>query len=139
MSTGEAWKSRSAGGIDTFNTSASLRRMIVRDEINCTLFGTTGLPTVGTWVRGDEFRGTDFIARHNGTAWVIVDGAPVIVDDMGDAHYNAATCRELIVFAKTRSEEHTSELQSLMRISYAVFCLNITTGHMTKSHADGKN
>src|SRR3546814_9920058 len=26
--------------------------------------------------------------------------------------------------ALTRSEEHTSELQSLMRISYAVFCLN---------------
>src|SRR3546814_7774422 len=25
--------------------------------------------------------------------------------------------------ASTRSEEHTSELQSLMRISYAVFCL----------------
>src|SRR3546814_8044802 len=30
-----------------------------------------------------------------------------------------------MVFQKpTRSEEHTSELQSLMRISYAVFCLN---------------
>src|SRR3546814_10714823 len=26
-------------------------------------------------------------------------------------------------FLKFRSEEHTSELQSLMRISYAVFCL----------------
>src|SRR3546814_9278462 len=26
-------------------------------------------------------------------------------------------------FCLTRSEEHTSELQSLMRISYAVFCL----------------
>src|SRR3546814_7571289 len=26
--------------------------------------------------------------------------------------------------SKRRSEEHTSELQSLMRISYAVFCLN---------------
>src|SRR3546814_964475 len=26
-------------------------------------------------------------------------------------------------FAEIRSEEHTSELQSLMRISYAVFCL----------------
>src|SRR3546814_5077040 len=25
--------------------------------------------------------------------------------------------------SQTRSEEHTSELQSLMRISYAVFCL----------------
>src|SRR3546814_4935024 len=28
-----------------------------------------------------------------------------------------------------RSEEHTSELQSLMRISYAVFCLTKNTGH----------
>src|SRR3546814_2379143 len=27
------------------------------------------------------------------------------------------------VFELARSEEHTSELQSLMRISYAVFCL----------------
>src|SRR3546814_6916555 len=27
------------------------------------------------------------------------------------------------VVAASRSEEHTSELQSLMRISYAVFCL----------------
>src|SRR3546814_4785268 len=29
----------------------------------------------------------------------------------------------LAVQLRTRSEEHTSELQSLMRISYAVFCL----------------
>src|SRR3546814_3236786 len=29
-----------------------------------------------------------------------------------------------ILFPYARSEEHTSELQSLMRISYAVFCLN---------------
>src|SRR3546814_6612563 len=28
-----------------------------------------------------------------------------------------------IALDRTRSEEHTSELQSLMRISYAVFCL----------------
>src|SRR3546814_4627006 len=27
------------------------------------------------------------------------------------------------IFDRERSEEHTSELQSLMRISYAVFCL----------------
>src|SRR3546814_620629 len=37
--------------------------------------------------------------------------------------------------APARSEEHTSELQSLMRISYAVFCLtkknNITLKHKT--------
>src|SRR3546814_2156913 len=32
-------------------------------------------------------------------------------------------------FGLTRSEEHTSELQSLMRISYAVFCLKKKTLH----------
>src|SRR3546814_4906064 len=35
----------------------------------------------------------------------------------GDRVHRAVGCRG------TRSEEHTSELQSLMRISYAVFCL----------------
>src|SRR3546814_10187044 len=34
-------------------------------------------------------------------------------------------------FDSLRSEEHTSELQSLMRISYAVFCLKKKTKHMT--------
>src|SRR3546814_1539484 len=33
-----------------------------------------------------------------------------------------------------RSEEHTSELQSLMRISYAVFCLKKKTQHVRKKH-----
>src|SRR3546814_3653321 len=32
-------------------------------------------------------------------------------------------CLESPPLESTRSEEHTSELQSLMRISYAVFCL----------------
>src|SRR3546814_9549867 len=32
-----------------------------------------------------------------------------------------------------RSEEHTSELQSLMRISYAVFCLKKKTRHLLVS------
>src|SRR3546814_4644949 len=34
----------------------------------------------------------------------------------------------------TRSEEHTSELQSLMRISYAAFCLNKSTIHTPTSN-----
>src|SRR3546814_6835220 len=33
--------------------------------------------------------------------------------------------------ARMRSEEHTSELQSLMRISYAVFCLKKKINHIT--------
>src|SRR3546814_3361280 len=39
---------------------------------------------------------------------------------------------------RVRSEEHTSELQSLMRISYAVFCLKkkkITNNHNRKTHS----
>src|SRR3546814_6997771 len=34
--------------------------------------------------------------------------------------------RRSLGWVKNRSEEHTSELQSLMRISYAVFCLKKT-------------
>src|SRR3546814_9848915 len=36
---------------------------------------------------------------------------------------SSAAPLELSAMLKIRSEEHTSELQSLMRISYAVFCL----------------
>src|SRR3546814_3229656 len=51
----------------------------------------------------------------------------------------------LLIFERgrveSRSEEHTSELQSLMRISYAVFCLKkkITTLICTKLHKTQKN
>src|SRR3546814_3132415 len=37
--------------------------------------------------------------------------------------------------AKGRSEEHTSELQSLMRISYAVFCLKKKTNKNTHKNS----
>src|SRR3546814_1377794 len=36
--------------------------------------------------------------------------------------------------AYLRSEEHTSELQSLMRISYAVFCLKKKKNSYTQQH-----
>src|SRR3546814_2262142 len=36
---------------------------------------------------------------------------------------------------RSRSEEHTSELQSLMRISYAVFCLKTQTKKKTRTHS----
>src|SRR3546814_1315308 len=35
-----------------------------------------------------------------------------------------------------RSEEHTSELQSLMRISYAVFCLKKKKNNSQQKHSD---
>src|SRR3546814_4471586 len=39
-------------------------------------------------------------------------------------------CEFQLFWCKFRSEEHTSELQSLMRISYAVFCLNKNTNNI---------
>src|SRR3546814_6542319 len=44
-------------------------------------------------------------------------GGKVIRDGMGQSQITNAA-------GAARSEEHTSEIQSLMRISYAVFCLN---------------
>src|SRR3546814_3624770 len=47
-------------------------------------------------------------------------------DDQGDpTHHHGAPAHGLVmgVARLRRSEEHTSELQSLMRSSYAVFCL----------------
>src|SRR3546814_8597283 len=48
----------------------------------------------------------------------------------GPAH-GVAACPEA-----PRSEEHTSELQSLMRISYAVFCLKKTTTHSYTTYTE---
>src|SRR3546814_7928030 len=45
-----------------------------------------------------------------------------LADEHEDRHY-------LLVDGIDRSEEHTSELQSLMRISYAVFCLQKKNTH----------
>src|SRR3546814_6757865 len=54
--------------------------------------------------------------RHGGLGGVIAEAARL----------SMTASRRLQLAAEstgTRSEEHTSELQSLMRISYAVFCL----------------
>src|SRR3546814_3567721 len=51
--------------------------------------------------------------RHDETGAILV---PAVHQDI----------RRQVIENGTRSEEHTSELQSLMRISYAVFCLKKT-------------
>src|SRR3546814_3466320 len=58
---------------------------------------------------------------------------PAITADVGgaievDVHVDEAREQNLVAEVDMfRSEEHTSELQSLMRISYAVFCLKKKT------------
>src|SRR3546814_6605085 len=48
---------------------------------------------------------------------------PQFGGDMSGVFLQKIHCRDPILLGQQRSEEHTSELQSLMRISYAVFCL----------------
>src|SRR3546814_7939585 len=58
-------------------------------------------------------RGTAFVARDLDNLGIDGD-AIALPGDLAEPQRTAADLR---------SEEHTSELQSLMRISYAVFCL----------------
>src|SRR3546814_10822191 len=44
----------------------------------------------------------------------------------------------LLAIARERSEEHTSELQSLMRTSYAVFCLKKKKQYYTSLASDNQ-
>src|SRR3546814_5610557 len=55
-----------------------------------------------------------FLASEE-SSWISGDTLPL----------NGGAAAKLVLpdLSKMRSEEHTSELQSLMRISYAVFCL----------------
>src|SRR3546814_3498138 len=77
-----------------------------------------------------KVRGAAFRKRHaarvrrltgNGTAGQQCDGGN------GGSGFDFVHDRVLVMgsgrYRTCRSEEHTSELQSLMRISYAVFCL----------------
>src|SRR3546814_6198445 len=53
------------------------------------------------------------------------DHKPALIPSNSPRLTRKASCLNWL--ADPRSEEHTSELQSLMRISYAVFCLKNTT------------
>src|SRR3546814_6604404 len=48
---------------------------------------------------------------------------PLLVDKCNKSSATSVPGSTGISFCAARSEEHTSELQSLMRTSYAVFCL----------------
>src|SRR3546814_1860202 len=80
---------------------AEFRQLLGEAGIDCVAQGELGVGDV-------EETGLSFVenallkARHA----ALVTGLPALADDSG-----------------LRSEEHTSELQSLMRNSYAVFCL----------------
>src|SRR3546814_9098491 len=69
------------------------------------------------------------VQRGIGIAADLVEAVVVGLGKAGDAHALSANA------SGQRSEEHTSELQSLMRISYAVFCLKTNNNNIISSHS----
>src|SRR3546814_10288676 len=92
------------------NLDPKFRRMLALVRVACEAIGVHSRQI--TIKSADEIEIEDFgvsVTRKNGD----VNGAPAKVWVVTERYK---------VFA-LRSEEHTSELQSLMRISYHVFCL----------------
>src|SRR3546814_3177434 len=77
------------------------------------------------WLKSNGRIGIAGVDTRALTRRIRMNGAPngVIAHDAKGAFDIDA----LLARARARSEEHTSELQSLMRISYAVFCLKKKT------------
>src|SRR3546814_9206433 len=93
---------------------------ILREMARVARFGIVSFPNFGYWPH----------------IWSILRGRMPVTGEMPYQWYdtpNIHLCtlkdfqRLAVSLDLRRSEEHTSELQSLMRISYAVFCLKKKT------------
>src|SRR3546814_4118293 len=95
-------------GADTF--LAQQRAIMARIDSRPRL-GEIAVPTLLIWGEQD---GITSRAHHDEIARAIPGARLEVIAGAGHLP---------MIEAPERSEEHTSELQSLMRISYAVFCL----------------
>src|SRR3546814_2309225 len=95
-----------------------------RDGCISSISSRSMLLIIGIDLRLDVARHLRFIGKLHGFEEVRID--------VGEIHLAEVEAREFVdretgalsfLGLPPRSEEHTSELQSLMRISYAVFCL----------------
>src|SRR3546814_7598037 len=106
----------------------SLIELVATLSVLATLLAIA-LPSFTTLLQGSRASGTYHLLTTSLAAArlrAVKDNAPVTVCPSADGR----TCRSDEVW---RSEEHTSELQSLMRISYAVFCLKKKKTNTTKT------
>src|SRR3546814_8232774 len=95
-----------------------LRRQFRADRPHCGRRddATIDLPPVISWQIEVEARER----RHRAAGAKQLEPRPVDVCGNGEIGHDFTNA---VMHSHIRSEEHTSELQSLMRISYAVFCL----------------
>src|SRR3546814_8402020 len=84
---------------------------------------------VGVWIFRPPFLVFDLLINLvPADPFAIVPKGSVVIGKFHHGHTLAAIGEQLL----SRSEEHTSELQSLMRISYAVFCLKKKKNNTTQ-------
>src|SRR3546814_3001732 len=82
----------------------------------------------GTRIVDDS--GEPIVLRGMGLGgWMLQEGYMLQLGEIGQQHRIRARLVELV-----RSEEHTSELQSLMRNSYAAFCLRTQKDNLESTH-----
>src|SRR3546814_9894640 len=93
---------------DAVDADAAVAKCLLRDPVD-------DFAVVGLLILAERF---PLALRLAGAAHIDRDGDVAVC---GDVRIGTADRAD---DAAGRSEEHTSELQSLMRISYAVFCLH---------------
>src|SRR3546814_6090057 len=100
----------------TLMTAAEAAVRVMEKEGVSAAFGVPGAAINPLYAAMKKRRSIDHVlARHVEAASHMAEG------------YTRALPGNIGICIGTRSEEHTSELQSLMRISYAVFCLKKKT------------
>src|SRR3546814_4704035 len=100
---------------------------ISTDEVYGDLEGPEDLFTETTpYAPSSPYSASKASSDHLVRAWRRTYGFPTLItncsNNYGPYHFPEKLI-PLVILNALRSEEHTSELQSLMRISYAVFCL----------------
>src|SRR3546814_4287629 len=99
---------------------------------------TWALPICLTGAKRREFGRRPPVRGRRGNKHAVPASRPTQPPAFKAASGNSTQKTQFQANRNCRSEEHTSELQSLMRISYAVFCLKkknkqqITTPHTTQ-------
>src|SRR3546814_10048517 len=87
-----------------------------------TLFRSVAGDGTAWWIPGGEWNRYEYLYNKTPISSIAQAHTPLTVK-LEDGTHIAFHEAALVDYSSMRSEEHTSELQSLMRISYAVFCL----------------
>src|SRR3546814_2911511 len=113
--------------------------MCVSDEKRATIYETLGLINEQLWLGHFElWSNSGLVLFRNGALLgsgetLSLEQAQTLIETALDECERFYPVFQFVLWGgKTpRSEEHTSELQSLMRISYAVFCLKKKNSKLT--------